>query len=77
MDYDSVRIKVSSLAANISGTTAQLKENDTLTVRQLLYGLMLPSGNDSAILLAEHFGEYLSDEKYFNCQEFSNISNNN
>ena len=38
---------------------------------------MPPSGNDSAILLAEYFGEYLSDEKFFNCQEFSNISNNN
>jgi D-alanyl-D-alanine carboxypeptidase len=38
---------------------------------------MLPSGNDSAIILAEHFGEYLYDEKYFKCQEYANISNNN
>lgn len=25
----------------------------------LLHGLMLPSGNDSAVTLAEHFGHYL------------------
>jgi D-alanyl-D-alanine carboxypeptidase len=30
-----------------------------LTVWDLLHGLMLPSGNDAAITLAEHFGQYL------------------
>ncbi|MFI1830152.1 D-alanyl-D-alanine carboxypeptidase family protein [Streptomyces sp. NPDC020412] len=38
------------------GSTADLKPGDTLTVRQLLYGLMLPSGCDAAYALAETFG---------------------
>lgn len=33
---------------DIIGTTANLIPGDTLTVNELLYGLMLPSGNDAA-----------------------------
>ena len=33
MDFDKVKIKVTPLAATISGTTASLKEGDVLTVR--------------------------------------------
>lgn len=40
----------------------------------LLYGLMLPSGNDAGVALAEYFGKYLSyyysnDQKYQNNDE--------
>ncbi|MEU5160202.1 D-alanyl-D-alanine carboxypeptidase [Streptomyces sp. NPDC020875] len=38
------------------GSSAQLKVGDTLTVRQLLSGLMLPSGCDAAYALADTFG---------------------
>ena len=31
-----------------------LKENDKISVKDLLYGLLLRSGNDSAVALAEH-----------------------
>ncbi|MFD8993982.1 D-alanyl-D-alanine carboxypeptidase family protein [Streptomyces abikoensis] len=37
-------------------STADLRAGDTLTVRQLLYGLMLPSGCDAAYALADTFG---------------------
>ncbi|MFF4222453.1 D-alanyl-D-alanine carboxypeptidase family protein [Streptomyces sp. L500] len=37
-------------------STADLRTGDTLTVRQLLYGLMLPSGCDAAYALADTFG---------------------
>lgn len=37
---------------------------DTLTVNELLYGLMLPSGNDAAHMLALHFGKVLLDLLY-------------
>ena len=30
-----------------------------LSIWELLHGLMLPSGNDAGICLAEHFGQYL------------------
>lgn len=33
-----------------------LKENEEISVRDLLYGTMLPSGNDAAATLACHFG---------------------
>ncbi len=33
-----------------------LDPGDRLTVEQLLYGLLLPSGNDAAVALAEHVG---------------------
>ena len=31
-------------------------EGDTLTVNELMYGMMLPSGNDAAVALGVHFG---------------------
>lgn len=34
------------------GTTAELEVGDMLTIEDLLYGLMLPSGNDAATVLA-------------------------
>jgi D-alanyl-D-alanine carboxypeptidase len=37
----------------------QLQEGDTLTVGTLLYGLLLPSGNDGALALARHVGEQM------------------
>jgi D-alanyl-D-alanine carboxypeptidase len=53
---DSELIEVSREAAGVIGTTAELLEGDTLTIKQLMYGLMLPSGNDAAHALAEYFG---------------------
>ena len=37
----------------------QLQAGDTLTVGTLLYGLLLPSGNDGALALARHVGSQL------------------
>lgn len=50
--------RVSKRAASIYGTSACLFEGHRLTVYDLLAGLMLPSGNDAARVLAEHFGRY-------------------
>lgn len=38
-----------------SSSTSGLKIGETFTIRQLLYCLILPSGNDAANVLAEHF----------------------
>jgi D-alanyl-D-alanine carboxypeptidase len=46
----------------VGGTTASLCEGDQVSVRDLLYGLMLPSGNDAAVTLAENFGDYQEDD---------------
>lgn len=45
---------VSRAAAIIGETTMGLVEGERVPLRELLYGLMLPSGNDAAVVLAEH-----------------------
>ena len=51
------KITVSNAAATVGNSTAGLLEGDELTVEQALRGLMIPSGNDAAIALAEHAGK--------------------
>eukprot|EP00347_Sterkiella_histriomuscorum_P022661 403337634 len=57
-------LTVSRCASRTNGTSACLREGDQLTIDQLFYGLMLPSGNDAAYCLAEFFGQYLQENKY-------------
>jgi D-alanyl-D-alanine carboxypeptidase (penicillin-binding protein 5/6) len=38
------------------GSSARLRAGERLPLRELLYGLLLPSGNDAATALAEHCG---------------------
>ena len=49
-------IKINGPVSRITGTAAFLLEGDTLQVRELLYGMLLPSGNDAAVALGSHFG---------------------
>lgn len=49
-------IEVSKKAAGTGGSRLGLKAGDKITIRDLLYGLMLCSGNDAAVALAEHAG---------------------
>ena len=50
------RFSVSALAAATEGSQMGLTEGETLSVRDLLYILMLKSGNDAAVVLAEGIG---------------------
>ena len=47
-------VTVSYKAATTEGSSMYLKPNEKITVEDLLYGLMLNSGNDAATALAEH-----------------------
>ena len=49
-------VTIESKAAGIGGSKLGLKKNDKITVNDLLYGLMLRSGNDAAVALAIHVG---------------------
>ena len=51
---------VSSKAAGTGGSRLGLHTNDKISVRDLLYGLLLCSGNDAAVALAEYVGGNLS-----------------
>lgn len=45
-------VKIPKQAVGIEGSSIYLREGETLTVKELLLGLMLRSGNDSAVALA-------------------------
>ena len=51
------KITISKTAAGIRGSTVGYKEGESITERELLYGLMFRSGNDAAIALAEGIGK--------------------
>lgn len=50
------KVTVSAKAGGTGGSRLGLKRGDKACVRDLLYGLMLRSGNDAAVALAEHVG---------------------
>ncbi len=55
-------ITFSETADKTPGTTSDVRAGEKVTVGELLYGLMLPSGNDAATALAEHFGPRMASE---------------
>ena len=54
-------------AHGVEGTSIYLSEGETLTMEQMLYGLMLRSGNDAAVAIAEHVSGSVA--------EFANLAN--
>jgi D-alanyl-D-alanine carboxypeptidase (penicillin-binding protein 5/6) len=48
-------------ADDTAGSTSGVRAGESLPARELLYGLLLPSGNDASVALAEHFGGRLGD----------------
>ncbi len=49
-------VEISAEACGIEGSSIYLRAGEHLTVKELLYGLMLRSGNDAATALALHVG---------------------
>ncbi len=60
-------VEVSKKAAGTGGSRLKISAGDKITVRDLLYGLMLCSGNDAAVALAEYVGGSVA--------EFANLMN--
>ena len=63
------RVRIPREAVGIEGSSMYLREGEVLTVQELLYGLMLQSGNDAAVALAiycggtlEGFAQLMNDE---------------
>jgi len=50
------RVRIPKEAVGIEGSSMYLQEGEVLTVQELLYGLMLRSGNDAAVALAIYCG---------------------
>lgn len=49
-------VEISKKAAGTGGSRLGLKTGDRISVKDLLYGLLLRSGNDAAVALAEYVG---------------------
>lgn len=49
-------VVVSQNAGWTGGSTMKIREGQEFTLLELLHGLMLPSGNDAAVAIAEHIG---------------------
>ena len=63
------RMRIPKEAVGIEGSSMYLREGEILTLQELLYGLMLSSGNDAAVALAiycggtvEGFAELMNDK---------------
>ena len=50
------RIRVDDDAVGIEGSSIYLKKDEIITLKDLIYGLMLRSGNDAAVAIAIHVG---------------------
>ena len=61
-------VTISKKAANVGGSKIGLKTGDKITIHDLLFGLMLKSGNDAAVALAEEVGG--------NVENFAEMMNN-
>lgn len=65
------RMRIPKEAVGIEGSSMYLQEGEVLTLQELLYGLMLRSGNDAAVALAiycggtvEGFAELMNDKAH-------------
>jgi D-alanyl-D-alanine carboxypeptidase len=57
------RLTVTAHAAGVTGgTVAKLSAGEVFSVWDMLHGMMLPSGNDAATALAEHYGPHCAPE---------------
>lgn len=73
LPIDEIYISVPRFAAGFEGTTAGLVEDDMLKIRDMFYAMMLPSGNDAALCIANYFGNVLYKYK-IGLQPYSNTS---
>ena len=78
------RVRIPAEAVGVEGSSMYLKEGEVLTVQELLYGLMLHSGNDAAVALAiycggtvEGFAQLMNDKAHALGLEDTHFANPN
>ena len=59
INIETALFEISAKASWMRGTSAKLVKGFYMTVKDLFYGLMLPSGNDAAMCLAENIGRLI------------------
>lgn len=58
---DMVTVTEDAVITEAGATLADIKPGDVLTLEQLLYGLMLPSGNDAGAAIAVHMSQSIEN----------------
>ena len=78
------RMRIPKEAVGIEGSSMYLQEGEVLTLQELLYGVMLRSGNDAAVALAiycggtvEGFAQLMNDKAHRLGMENTHFSNPN
>jgi serine-type D-Ala-D-Ala carboxypeptidase (penicillin-binding protein 5/6) len=66
-------VKVSEQATRAEGSSVYLKPGERIKLEHLVYGLMLRSGNDTAVAIAEHVGGSLDGFVYLMNQKAKEI----
>ena len=70
-------VKVSNRAVGTEGSSIYLQPNEKIKLEDLVYGLMLRSGNDSAVAIAEHVGGSLEGFVFLMNQKAAEIGMTN
>ncbi len=70
-------VKVSEQAVRAEGSSIYLQIGEKIKLEDLVYGLMLRSGNDSAVAIAEHIGGSLEGFSYLMNQKAEEIGMKN
>lgn len=71
------KVKVGPKAFGVEGSSIYLKKGEEMSLQNLLYGLMLRSGNDAAVAIAEHVGGSLDGFVYLMNEEAKMIGMEN
>lgn len=60
IDPEKLKLMIPERAQNTNGTSAKLKQKNLLYMKDVFYGLMLPSGNDAAVTIALYMGTIIN-----------------
>jgi serine-type D-Ala-D-Ala carboxypeptidase (penicillin-binding protein 5/6) len=71
------KVKITDSMIRVEGSSIYLKEGESLTLEDLVYGLMLRSGNDAAVAIAEYVGGSLDGFVYFMNQKAQELGMKN
>jgi len=74
INIEKTMIIVSKPMVMIGGTLGDLKEGDNISLLNLLYGIMLPSGNDCALAIAGYFGALLLEKFLRNAKQHVEVT---
>jgi serine-type D-Ala-D-Ala carboxypeptidase (penicillin-binding protein 5/6) len=71
------KVKITDSMIRVEGSSIYLKEGESLTLEDLVYGLMLRSGNDAAVAIAEYVGGSLDGFVYLMNQKAQELGMKN